>query len=257
MTKIYRIISFETFIDMLMKQSLTFVHPTLWDDPYESKLVENNFKKMIESSRSLTDIDTLGALLEHIISMKLYCQSWTKLDESDALWRIYSHNNTSVRIEIDMNNISKIENVEVLEVKYVDDIYEAAKESTFYDMVSTKRKAFSHESELRLVTHFKFNGTKEAEEYISDYLKFSGDSRFFNNIKIEEVPVEINRLVSKFNYNLQDKTVQIYYGHVENFIESVLLNPFAPDWFNDTLRMVCEKYNIKYLGKSQLYTINV
>lgn len=98
MTKIYRFISFEIFIDMLMKQSLTFVHPTLWDDPYEFKLLEYNFKRMIESSRSFTDVDTLGALLEHIISMKLYCQSWTKLDESDALWRIYSHSNTSVQI---------------------------------------------------------------------------------------------------------------------------------------------------------------
>lgn len=156
-----------------------------------------------------------------------------------------------------MDNISIIDNVEALEVKYVDDIYEAAKGSTFYDLVSTKRKAFSHERELRLVTHFKFNGTKEIEEYISDYLKFSGEPRFFKNIKIEEVPDEVNRLVSKFNYNLQDRTTEIYYGHVENFIESVLLNPFAPDWFNDTLRMICEKYNINYLGKSQLYTINV
>lgn len=212
MTKIYRFISFETFIDILMKQSITFVHPTIWDDPYEYKLLEKNFKRMIDSSNSITDTSTLGAILEHIVSMKLYCQSWTKLDESDALWRIYNHNNTSVRIETDLSNISKLDNVEALEVRYMDDPEAAIEVSTFYDLVRTKRRAFAHECELRLVTHFKFNGSKEAEEYINDYLKFRGDPQFFNNIDIAEIPDELNRLVSRFNTGtLYEREAVVYF----------------------------------------------
>lgn len=107
MSKIYRFISFEAFMDMLIKKSLTFVHPSTWDDPYELKLFESKFSHIIDSGNSLYEENTLGAILEHIISKKLFCQSWTKLDESDALWRIYNHHNTSVRIEVDLNNISK------------------------------------------------------------------------------------------------------------------------------------------------------
>ncbi|MFD2168696.1 hypothetical protein [Tumebacillus lipolyticus] len=255
MTKIYRFISFEVFIDMLIRKSLTFVHPTAWDDPYELKLLENNLKQIIGSSSSIADEGTLGAILEHIISKKLYCQSWTKLNESDALWRIYNHHNTSVRIETDLNKISKLEGVEAIEVNYVDDL-DITSTDSFYGMIVTKREVFSHEREIRLVTHYKFSGKEDVVEYSNDFLKLSGDSRLFNKFEIYEIDEGIDRIISKLNYTIEDKTTQINYGHIENFIESVMLNPFAPSWFEDTLRMVCEVFDIKFLGKSKIYKLN-
>ncbi|WP_026701719.1 DUF2971 domain-containing protein [Salibacterium aidingense] len=256
MSKIYRFVSFESFVDMIMTQSLTFVHPSLWDDPYELSLIESKFKKIIDSDDSISTERTVDTILHQIITNKLYCQSWTKLNESDALWRIYNNNNTSVRIEIDLNDISKLENVEALEVEYVDDPYELVEKESFYDLIRIKRKAFSHESEIRLVTHYKFNGTEDAQEYIKDYLKLSGDSRLYKNIEIEEISTEVERIVSKLNLNLKNKTFQIYYGHIDNFIKSIMLNPFAPEWFNGTLKMFCEQNGINYLGKSELYRAN-
>ncbi|WP_273850626.1 DUF2971 domain-containing protein [Guptibacillus spartinae] len=256
MSKIYRFISFESFVDMIMKQSLTFVHPTLWDDPYELNLIESKLKKTTDSADSISTKHALETILQQIITNKLYCQSWTKINESDALWRIYNNNNTSVRIEIDLNDISKLENVEDLEVEYVEDLNEIVEKDSFYDLIKIKRKAFSHESEIRLVTHYKFNGTEDAQEYVKDYLKLSGDSWLYKDIAIEEISTEVKRIISKLNLNLKDKTFQVYYGHIDNFINSVMLNPFAPEWFNKTLKMFCEQNGINYLGKSELYRIN-
>ncbi|MGN4127404.1 hypothetical protein ACMGD3_20685 [Lysinibacillus sphaericus] len=256
MSKIYRFISFETFIDMIMRQSLTFVHPSLWDDPYELLLLKDKLKKSSESAKLTSTGFDLGTILEHIVTYKLYCQSWSKVHESDALWRIYNHNNASVRIEIDLNDISKLENVETLEVEYLDAPYEVSEEDHFYDLLKIKRKAFSHEHEVRLVTHYKFNDDEDIKEHFMDYLKLSGDSKFFRNIEIEDIPAEVDRVLSKLNANLENKTFHIYYGHIDNFIKSVMLNPFAPEWFNDTLKMVCEQHEINYLGKSELYKIN-
>lgn len=56
-----------------------------------------------------------------------------------------------------------------------------------------------------------------------------------------------------YNLNLNKKVKSINYTHVDNFIDSVMLNPFAPDWFNETLSQLCKNYNINYLGKSNLY----
>ncbi|UOR12634.1 hypothetical protein [Halobacillus amylolyticus] len=256
MSKIYRFISFESFVDMIMKQSLTFVHPTLWDDPYELNLIESKFKKTIDSSDSISTERALETILQQIITNKLYCQSWTKLNESDALWRIYNNNNTSVRIEVDLNDISKLENVEDLEVEYVDDPITIVEKDSFYDLIKIKRKAFAHENEIRLLTHYKFNGTEDAKEHIKDYLKLSGDYESNKNSGIEEISTEVERIISKLNLNQKDKTFQVYYGHIDNFIKSVMLNPFAPEWFNGTLRMFCEQNGINYLGKSELYKLN-
>jgi hypothetical protein len=254
--KIYRFISFESFVDMIMKQSLTFVHPTLWDDPYELNFIETKINKTINSVDSINSKRALQVILEEIITKKLYCQSWTKLNESDALWRIYNNNNTSVRIEIDMKDISKLENVEGLEVEYVDDPAGIVEKDSFYDLIKIKRKAFAHENEIRLLTHYKFKGTEDVQEYINDYLKLSGDPRFYKDIKIEEVSEEVKRVLSKLNFNLKDTTFQVYYGHINNFIKSVMLNPFAPEWFDGTLKMFCKQYDINYLGKSELYKVN-
>lgn len=253
MSRIYRFISFETFIDMIMRQSLTFVHPSLWDDPYELLLLKNKFEKTINSADS-TELDA-GTILEQIITNKLYGQSWTKLHESDALWRIYNHSNTSVRIEIDLNDIKELENVEALDVEYMDTPYEVTEKNSYYDLLKIKRKAFSHEHEVRLVTHYKFKDAEDATEYIMDYLKLSGNPKLYKNI--EDISAEIERIVSKLNLNLENKTFHICYGHIDNFIKSVMLNPLAPEWFNDTLKMVCEQHKINYLGKSELYKINM
>lgn len=256
MSKIYRFISFETFVDMIMKQSLTFVHPSLWDDPYELFFIKSKLIKEIDSVVSISTERLIETILHQIITNKLYCQSWTKLNESDALWRIYNHNNTSVRIEIDLNDITKLENVETIEVKYLDAPYDLAENNSFYDLISIKRKAFLHEHEIRLVTHYKFNGTEDAREYVKDYLKLSGESKLYEDIEIDNISAEIERIISKLNLNLENKTFSIYYGHIDNFIKSVMLNPLAPEWFNDTLKMVCEQHEINYLGKSRLYNAN-
>lgn len=145
----------------------------------------------------------------------------------------------------------------MLDVEYVDDFNQvAANINTFYDMIRIKRKAFSHEREIRLVTHYRFKGTEDAREYLSDFLKLSGEARFYKHIDIEAIPNEVDRIISKLNYNLMEKTLQIYYGNIDNFIESVMLNPFAPDWFDNTLNKICEQFEIKYLGKSKLYKID-
>lgn len=256
MSKIFRYTSFESFIDMVARKKLTFVHPSLWDDPYELRYLHQEIESKFKKATGKLDTEVLGAILEYIVANKLYAQSWTSLDESDALWRIYSHNGTSLRIAAEREKVKLLKSVEIIEVDYVDSYEETvSKKKDFYGLIGTKRKAFSHENEVRLVKHYKYSGTDDAEEYIKAFLALSGNSKeFLKTVEIDKIDEEVGKLVKKINYNIQDKIQYVDFDEIDCFIDSVMLNPFAPEWVNETLRMFCEKNNLQYLGKSTLYS---
>ena len=246
---LYRFVSIETFLDIILNQHLVFVHPSLWDDPYEEVLINSIWKNIDNENYVLL-------MLTYILSHNFYAQSWTSLDESDALWRIYSHNNTSIRVAVKEEKISQLENVEFKPVKYVKDIKDINifyNDEHIYEELTKKRLAFKHEEEVRLFNHIKFSNDIEDMKIIVDDFRKMFDSRKINEMNLDTFQTEIHRIVNHYNLNLNKKVKSINYTHVDNFIDSVMLNPFAPDWFNETLSQLCKNYNINYLGKSNLY----
>ena len=226
MGSIYRFISFESFVDIVQRKSLAFVSPSKWEDPYESFIfkairTDDGRSEVIEILRQLrqdTHIDILDNF-EHIVKG----QCWTQISESDALWRIYSYDNMSVRIEVDIENMKKLKNVKLFEVNYyekldlakeVEQILSEDKNSiSLFKAFCNKRDSFEHEKEIRLLTDIK-TPNSDSIEYIS-------------------------------------------FKDIEGFIKSVMLHPLAPNWFNDTLKEFCKLNNLEYIGKSKLYTFNV
>lgn len=256
MSRIYRFIRFETFVDMVLKEHLTFIHPSLWDDPSEYDLFNSNFRNAFLSSEGGLDTESTGAVLEYIVSWNTYCQSWTRLDESDALWRIYEFNNTSIRITNDTDNLDYLYDVMVFYVEYVDNYEDKTKRIVeFYDVIKIKRRAFEHEQEVRLIHHMKFKDTEEANLCVSDFIRLTTrDPKFFQHIDIEDIPEEVSKMESRLNYLVKNKVKSIDFSGVSNFIEGVLVNPFAADWFCDTVEPFCDNNGIGFEGKSKLYS---
>jgi len=253
MSKIYRYISFHSFVDTIQRRKLTFIHPSLWDDPFELYFLQQEIKSQIIKSNGNFS-DALGAILQYIVSNKTYAQAWTSLNESDSLWRIYSHGGTSVRISTDRNKISLLDDVKIFDVKYVKRYKPTiTNNKDFIELIGTKREAFSHEKEVRLVKYNKFSDMDDANKHITAFLALNGMDKYFDNIEIENIKEKVEELVKKINQNIQTKIQYIRFETVDNFIESVMLNPFAPDWFDDTLQFFCKKNNLKYLGRSKLY----
>ena len=77
--------------------------------------------------------------------------------------------------------------------------------------------------------------------------------KFLKNVKINKIEEEISKLVKKTNANLQEKIKYVDFDEIDEFIDSVVLNPFAPEWFNETLKAFCDNNKLRYLGKSTLY----
>ena len=73
---LYRYISFESFVGMVQKNALTFVLPSIWDDPQEN----------IPFIQFVDRIDTaFNKAFFVAMHNKIYAQSWSSLSESDAM----------------------------------------------------------------------------------------------------------------------------------------------------------------------------
>lgn len=249
---LYRYIGFETFVDMVQQNALTFVLPSLWEDPKE----ESPFLQLVGEQGHPLKMAFFIALHN-----KAYAQSWSELAESDAMWRIYSYSNRALRIKIKKSNVNLLDNVTAIPVKYSDEPFDSQTfdENEFLHSLAYKRTAFCHEREVRLISHYKYKDEQDAKQHINavyvihehpDRIKIA--ENMFPNLEMEE---QIDRIVELLNVGKKQKqTKKISYEHIPNFIEGVLVHPLAPSWYVEVIEEYCKRNNITFEGQSKLYS---
>jgi len=158
---IYRVISYDRFLEFFDSCKNTLVKPKLWEDTFENFTLKSKLKYPDGSEITLDTHE------------RLYGQCWTTSKASDAMWRIYSPDKRSVRIRTTINKLLasiSIANVDTAmadscigKVKYLSEskITSQAKQAfsnngqmTFGNLFRSllvKRKAFLHEKEIRLI----------------------------------------------------------------------------------------------------------
>jgi hypothetical protein len=81
---IYRIHTFRGVRDDLLRGKLTLRSPSQWDDAYEDPIRNCGFHFQQDGTWT-------QCFWNEDRRLPVFAQCWTWLDESDALWRIYSH----------------------------------------------------------------------------------------------------------------------------------------------------------------------
>ncbi len=263
-------------MDIVQRECLTFVSPLKWKDTYEGFLFRKA-KNTLEKGKIIKEFEKIMPKMNAEASASLlineifayFCQCWTTIEESDVFWRIYSHDSMSIRIEIKFEDALKLEYVTTEEVKYfsklelekeIQNIIWPDWESIIpYKALLSKREAFHHEHEVRLI--------------LADYsnLNHVGKTPFSSDEKIQVekdlasgmnswllTKDDAERMFSLItDYKKPATSIQISIKEIPNFIKSVMLHPDAPNWFDETLAEFCKRNNIKYLGKSQLYELDL
>jgi hypothetical protein len=161
---IYRIFSKSRFIELFTTKKLTLVKPKLWDDPFE------NF--IMNATGKTND----GLKFKVGFREKYYGQCWTTKRESDAMWRIYSHDTTGIKVKTTIRKLfnalyvqsDKFKDISCFigKVQYFstpkllelltdpETMMSNMTDSTGLGQASTlllKRIAFSHEKEIRII----------------------------------------------------------------------------------------------------------
>ncbi len=174
-TYIYRIVPIERLYSLFIDGANTLVNPCLWEDTYENLTLQ---------SRRIVG----GKEIHSYAHKRIFGQCWTTHKSSDAMWRIYSKDNRSVRIRttprrlFDSLNIKQTNRSHTYQcigkVKYVSDArLMASLKSMFtnegnltfgnvFKSLLIKRWAFKHESEVRLL-HFEAGESVPTEQIYS------------------------------------------------------------------------------------------
>lgn len=83
---VYRIMSFARLCELFEYRRFTLVRPEKWDDPFENYLSSAVYR------RGSSTIEIGGR-------RSIFGSCWTRRAASDAMWRIYSSDKTSVRVK--------------------------------------------------------------------------------------------------------------------------------------------------------------
>ena len=248
---LYRYISFETFVGMVQNSSLTFVLPSIWDDPQE----ESPFVQLLNKKSSA--VEAAFFIGSH---NKTYAQSWSKLSESDAMWRIYSYNNRAIRVRVTKDKLSLLDNVKIVPVTYSDSPFdcETVDENSLFTSLAYKRKAFEHEKEVRLISSYKYKDEQDAQQHIKAvFIQYKHKDRWkmlesmFPKLEFEEQMDKVIELLNKGNKRKETK--EISYAHIPDFIDGVMVHPLAPEWYVEIVKEFCKRNNVCFEGKSKLY----
>lgn len=224
---LYRYISFESFVDLVIGSQLTFVSPLhKWDDKCEGFLYQalksHNGKNLVEEIANR--FNKTPMIAEKSITYhcdKVRCQCWSEERDSVAMWSIYSHNDKAVMISADSDSFKKL-GVILSKIQYSDKIeLEEEIERCLNEKVikpkqifTVKRKAFEHE--------------KEHRAFVRDIKNCNGT---------------------------EDKKVDI--DDLGSFIKGVLVHPKARRWYVSTVELFCKEYGLNFEGQSKIYDFSI
>jgi hypothetical protein len=156
--------------DLFDSNTNALVKPSSWDDPFENLILKSKIKR------------PNGDIVEYGFHNNFYGQCWTLHKASDAMWRIYSQDKMGVRIRTTIRKLltslnrttPRLADLQcyIGKVRYLstndllsfgDQIYDeygVANENLFRSLL-IKRKAFSHEKEIRLLYQSISNENKD------------------------------------------------------------------------------------------------
>lgn len=103
---VYKYIPLKYLIPLVVNKKLRIDKVAKWDDPYENFFLKSYFYTYAPFYKRIVQVST------DEIRNRTYGQSWTMLEESDAMWRIYSNKddieNIAVKVKIKIDNLFNI-----------------------------------------------------------------------------------------------------------------------------------------------------
>ena len=158
---LFRIYPKHRFLDLLR----ALVKPRLWDDPFENFFLRS---RVAGPQGEQISIESLAE--------DWYGQCWTLNEDTDAMWRIYSHCEDGIKVRTTIRKLfdsfydgsDKFADLKFLigkvhywkeskivdfmrSVRFYDDVARGGQATAFAKLLCVKREAFDHEHEVRLL----------------------------------------------------------------------------------------------------------
>jgi hypothetical protein len=170
----------------LLSKKITLINFSEWDDPFENFLLKSDVVNLRKQKVDLSKIRS-----------NVYGQCWVTVDETDALWRIYSFDKTGVKVKANVGKLfdslysdgkntclhlyfgkvlyKRVDEIERL-MKEQDKIHKDIFDSTgrgIIDYLLIKRQEFAHEHEARIIYNPSSNDPIMATNGNTKMIKFA------------------------------------------------------------------------------------
>ena len=206
-TKIYRIFTLDRFKELITSNELVLVNPEMWDDPFENFFLKAN---AIDGQGNTVDFSNLREMW--------YGQCWTKNEDTDAMWRIYSPDKNGVRISTTVRKLFDAiynEDDKFASLKYFigkvdygtkDELNDFMNKNSFWNiaiggqndgfakLLCIKREAFKHESEVRILVN---ENDEEESKKLNGLYKIKIDK----NILIDDICLDPRLTKAEYDKN--------------------------------------------------------
>jgi hypothetical protein len=202
-TPIYRVYNSQRLLTMFANKENVLVRPSLWDDPLENFILNTAASKM--QYHSHLDLEARNYY---------YGQCWSLIEESDAMWRIYSHDKSGIKVKTTIRKLfsslkeyvkDNDDNVFIGKVKYLngDLLREKLMDESWLELEAIsyinqatslmfKRMEFEHEKEVRLL-------------YLNNFHRNTSTDLFHYRIEPNNL---FNEIV--FDPRISDETFEVY-----------------------------------------------
>lgn len=283
-TKLYRIVSFPNFVNLIELQNERYVLPSTWDDSYEGFLLNTlnseQYRKrtlqfIYEELSKRDTVDFINKAVRILLSYNAcYCQCWSLEKDSDSLWRANSNNDSAVQITTNfkrlnelLNNNKKnfpstsiiIDKVKYLpakndEFRYLCDALKSSLDAR--SMFFYKRKTFNYEKEIRAMILLNLPTELEIASLVQKVFKKYPD---INKVDTFEKAFEIFEDFYDTDYNRHNKIIKkdsslyIEVDDLKDYVLNVRVHPKAKSYIVDTVEAICKRVGIRFGGKSDLY----
>jgi hypothetical protein len=222
--KIWRYLDLAKFLSMIQTNCLFFTRIDLLGDPAEGKITQIDMDRMLEKHNAL-DAENILRDFKGAISAN-YINCWHANDsESAAMWSIYLQEDKGIAIQsrldllIDSLPQGDMRKVRIGQVDYIDRKTHSAGTHNGFSPILKKGKYYEYENEIRAV-HWLAEQPTPQEIY--DQIL---DGTFSLSPGVE-FPCDLDLL-----------------------IESIVLSPKSPKWFNNMVNNLLITYNHQDLAK--------
>ncbi|MEZ9432280.1 hypothetical protein AB4224_02845 [Vibrio lentus] len=243
---VWRYLDLAKFIGLLQRDSLYLSRADKFNDPFEGVINRATHEAIVEHldmnlgdknakasyvrfydqwigySGSVDKTEAGKAIFDTLNWLKTYTyvNCWhSNSHESEAMWKLYSKNiEESLVIKTTTDKLLKAlpQDVRLEEVIYKDYESQFVMESYFLGPFKTKRVAFSHEKEIRIIKQ-----EPPLKDFNDNYKQF--DQQKTNTESGKEITLT---------------------GGVLGIIEEIRLSPLAPVWFENLVKDLLIKYDV-------------
>ena len=231
--KIWRYMSFATYVSLLDRKALFFTRVDRLEDKFEAKFPKNIFDPNFEAQATEEQRHNLEINKERILAYNELLKKETVVNcwcisdyETDAMWTRYPKGiaiqSTYKRLSDSFNNYDE-NDVFIGVITYIDHEKDVIPWDNAYQPCVHKNRSFDYEKELRVVL---------SKDIRKELAKNSG-------LPLDNIEFPVNGVEAQID--------------LETLIEKVVISPKTEKWFEELVRSVTIKYGLdKAVTKSSL-----